>query len=119
MSTPGFKVEMGGGEDLEVSGWDAIEGLAADAGNKEFKEAVDHAGMYRQCFSTVAGRYVLADFMHAFLMCDIVGENDAPGSLIPGVRQGRASLVKHILYMIDFANSGGGRPTGSGVISGE
>lgn len=113
---PGFSVDLGTGEDLEVSGWDALEtDVVEDQKKATFDDQLDQASMYRQCFSTPAGRHVLADFIHMFLMADIVLEGDEAGSLTPGIRQGQANVVKRCLYMIEFANTGGGKPTGTGV----
>ncbi len=113
--TPGFTIDVGAGDPLKVEGWAEIEGLANNSRSRALQDQVDHASMYRQCFASNAGRYVLDDFLHAFLMADVIKETDQPGSLMPGVRQGRAEVVKHILYMIEFANTGGGKPTGTGV----
>lgn len=112
---PAFSIDLGTGEPLEVSGWDAIEGLADDQKDREWQHRVDHASLYRQCFSTTAGRYVLNDFIEQFFKPDIIIGNEPPGSLLPGIRQGQAKVVKRIWYMIEFANTGGGKPTGTGV----
>ena len=112
---PGFNIDLGAGDPLKVTGWEEIDGLVDDTRSKVLQDQVDHASLYRQCFATSAGRYVLEDFLHSFLMADVIKEGDEPGSLMPGVRQGQANVVKHILYMIEFANTGGGKPTGSGV----
>ena len=120
MSTAGgFSVDLGDGDPLEVLGWDTLEGLAPDQNAREFQKQVDHASMYRQCFSSPAGRYVLNDFIELFFKQDIVHGEDPPGSPLPGIRQGQAHVVKRIFYMIEFANTGGGKLTGSGVLSEE
>lgn len=116
---PGFSVDVGSGDPLEVGGWEGLEGLAEDQTARQFQAQLDHASMYRQCFSSPAGRYVLADFIEMFFKQDIVDGNDPPGSLLPGIRQGQAHVVKRILYMIEFANTGGGKQTGAGAISEE
>ena len=113
-NTPGFSVDLGS-EKLDVTGWDEIDGIAKDNRGKILQDQVDHATLYRQCFSSSAGRYVLDDLIQQFFKQDIILESDPPGSLAPGIRQGQASIVKRILYMIEFANTGGGKPTGSGV----
>ncbi len=113
--TPGFSVDLGTGEDLEVGGWDALEGLAPDQKDREWQAQVDHASMYRQAFSSPAGRYVLDDMIQMFFKQDIVRGEDPPGSLLPGIRQGQAHVVKRIFHMIEFANTGGGKPTGTGA----
>lgn len=113
---PAFSIELGGDEPLEVHGWDAINGLLDDAQKgRTLQEQVDHASMYRQLFSSQAGRYVLNDLIECFFKQDIVDSDDPPGSFMPGIRQGQAHVVKRIFYMIDFANTGGGKPTGAGV----
>ena len=117
--TPGFSVDLGDGDPLEVGGWAALEGLAPDQLAREFQAQVDHASLYRQCFSSSAGRYVLNDLIELFFKQDIVHGEDPPGSLLPGIRQGQAHVVKRIFHMIEFANTGGGKSTGTGVISEE
>lgn len=121
MSTksPAFRVDMGGGDPLEVGGWAGLDGIAEAELDRDFKTQLDHASLYRQCFSTSAGRYVLADFLELFFKQRIVDGNDPPGSLLPGIRQGQADVVKRILAMIEFANTGGGKQTGAGVVSEE
>ena len=113
--SPGFSVDLGTDEDLEVKGWAALDGVADDQKDREWQAQVDHASMYRQCFSSTAGRYVLNDFIEMFFKQDIVHGEDPPGSLLPGIRQGQAHVVKRIFHMIEFANTGGGKPTGTGV----
>ena len=115
----GFSVDLGDDKPLEVSGWAAIDGLADDQMAREWQAQVDHASMYRQCFSSNAGRYVLNDMIEMFFKQDVVLGTDEPGSLLPGIRQGQAHVVKRIFLMIDFANTGGGKPTGTGVKSEE
>lgn len=112
---PGFSVDLGAGEALEVGGWDTIEGLADDNKARAFQEQIDHASLYRQCFSSSAGRYVLNDLIEMFFKQRIVESTDPPGSFAPGIRQGQADVVKRIFHMIEFANTGGGKPTGAGV----
>ena len=114
---PGFSVDLGSGEPLEVGGWADIEGLAEDNKARAFQEQIDHASLYRQCFSSSAGRYVLNDLIEMFFKQRIVDANDPPGSLAPGVRQGQADVVKRIFHMIEFANTGGGKSTGPGALT--
>ncbi len=117
---PGFRVDLGTGEDLDVSGWDAIDGLVDETQAARSHQAqVDHASLYRQCFSSGPGRYVLEDLINIFFKQDVVVATDEPGSLAPGIRQGQAHVVKRIFHMIEFANTGGGKPTGSGAQSEE
>lgn len=114
--TPGFSVDLGSDDPLAVTGWAAIENLADEAQkSRQFQEQLDHASMYRALFDTPGGRYVLNDLIECFFKQDIVMAEDPPGSLAPGIRQGQAHVVKRIFFMIDFANTGGGKPTGSGV----
>ena len=115
MSTPGLQIDPGGGDPLELEGWPAIDSLGEDQKARTLKDELEQASMYRQCFSTDAGRFVLTDLMELFFKQDIVRYDDPPGSLRPGLRQGQASMVKRIFYMIEFANTGGGKLTGSGV----
>ena len=119
MNTPVFQVDPGGGDPLEIKGWAAIDSLGEDQKARTLENQLEQASMYRQCFSTDAGRFVLTDLMELFFKQDIVHYDDPPGSLRPGIRQGQASMVKRIFYMIEFANTGGGKLTGSGVISEE
>ena len=119
MNTPVFQVDPGGGDPLEIKGWAAIDSLGEDQKAHTLEDQLAQASMYRQCFSSDAGRFVLTDLMDMFLKQDIIRADDAPGSPSPGIRQGQASMVKRIFYMIEFANTGGGKLTGSGVISEE
>ncbi len=113
---PGFTVDVGSGDPLEVGGWAEIDGIVdPKQADRTRKEQVDHASMYRQCFSSPAGRYVLNDLIECFFKQDIVVGEDPPGSLNPGIRQGQAHMVKRIFFMIEFANTGGGKPTGPGA----
>lgn len=109
-----FSVDVGG-EEIPVSGWDAIEMNADKQAERTFQQELEHASMYRQCFSSNAGKYVLKDLIEVFFKDDIVKATDAPGSFAPGIRQGQATVVKRIFKMIEFANTGGGKPTGTGV----
>ncbi len=118
MNTPAYEIHIGG-EPVTLSGWDSIESLAEDQKARTMADQLDTASMYRQCFSGDAGRFVLTDLMEQFLKQDIIRADDAPGSPSPGIRQGQALIVKRIFYMIEFANTGGGKLTGSGVISEE
>ena len=115
-NAPAFSVDLGDDDPLAVTGWAEIDGLL-DGNQKArtFQGQLDHASMYRQLFSSEAGRYVLNDLIEVFFKQDIVDGNDPPGSLLPGIRQGQAHVVKRIFLMIDFANTGGGKPTGPGV----
>lgn len=115
MSTPSYEIHIGG-EPVELKGWAAIDSLAEDQKARTLKDQLDAASLYRQCFSSDAGRFVLTDLMEQFLKQDIIRADDAPGSPLPGIRQGQAHIVKRIFYMIEFANTGGGKLTGSGVI---
>ena len=113
---PGYKIDVGGGEPIPVEGWDALESTAAEElSTRQFQEELDHSTLYRQCFSSSAGRYVLKDLINTFFKQRIVEGGDLPGSLLPGIRQGQADVVIRIFRMIEFANTGGGKLTGSGV----
>ena len=117
-TAPGFSVDLGGDKPLEVGGWEGIDNIVdPEQAARSLQEQVDHASLYRQCFSTNAGRYVLNDLIECFFKQDIIQGNDAPGSLNPGIRQGQAHVVKRIFFMIEFANTGGGKPTGTGVVT--
>ncbi len=115
---PGFSIDLGGGEPLEVGGWKMIDGQFDNNQDSTLQQQIDHASLYRQCFSSSAGRYVLDDLIDMFFKQDIVEAGDAPGSQAPGIRQGQAHVVKRIFSMIEFANTGGGKPA-SGTISQE
>jgi hypothetical protein len=112
----GFYSELGG-EPLELGGWDALEHLAEDQKARQFAEQLEHASMYRQAFSTPAGKYVLQDLFTMFARQRVVQPGDDTHS--PGIRQGQADIVHRILAMIEFANTGGGRPTGPGATTEE
>lgn len=113
---PGFRVELGSGiADLELEGWAAIDGQfnTEEQQARFFQEQLDHSSLYRQAFATTAGRYVLEDLLKTFLMQRIVRPGD--DQFAAGIRQGQADVVHRILAMIEFANTGGGIPTGTGA----
>ena len=112
----GFRVELPGSP-LELEGWASLEHLGEDQAARELQAQVDHATMYRLAFSSNAGRYVLQDLMQLFLLTRIVRPGDDQFSA--GIRQGQADVVQRILAMIEFANTGGGRPTGPGATTQE
>jgi hypothetical protein len=105
----GFTVPLEGG-DQELGGWASLDHLMEDQRGKVLQEQVEHASMYRQLFSSPAGRYVLNDLMAMFLRQRIVRPDDT--QFAAAIRQGQADVVARILAMIEFANTGGGRPTG-------
>lgn len=110
---PGFGPELAGSE-LELGGWDAVEEAFNNKDKaRTFSAQLEHASLYRQCFQTEAGRRVLEDLFETFLRQRIVRPGDDAHT--PGIRQGQADVVMRILAMIDFANRGGGQPTGAGV----
>lgn len=108
MTKPG-DVPLEGG-DLELGGWQGLEHLFGDQAARQLQEQVEHASMYRQLFSSPAGRYVLNDLVRMFLRQRIVRPDDT--QFAAGIRQGQADIVQRIFAMIEFANTGGGRPTG-------
>ena len=117
MTAPGFGVDPGWRDPLEVKGWDALDSIGAEEqSERQFQDELDHCTMYRQCFSSEPGRYVLTDLINTFFKQRIVQAEDPPGSLRPGIRQGQADVVIRIFRMIEFANTGGGKITGSGVV---
>lgn len=109
-----FQVELGGGQKpLEVEGWAGIDGMyeaAAKQSDKHFQAHLELASVYRLAFATPAGRLVLEDLIRMFLMQRIVRPGDDAHA--PGIRQGQQDVVRRILSMVEFANSGGGRQTG-------
>lgn len=110
---PGFGPELAG-QVLELTGWDAVDDLFSGADKaRTFELQLEHASLYRQCFQTDAGRRVLEDLFELFLRRRIAVPGDPP--LTVGIRQGQADVVMRILAMIDFANRGGGLPTGPGA----
>lgn len=110
-----FKVDLEGGE-AELGGWASLEHLFEDQKARQFDQQLEHASMYRQVFSSPAGKYVLEDMMQLFLRQRIVRPGDDAYAI--GIRQGQADCVSRILAMIEFANSGGGRPTGTPALKG-
>lgn len=112
-----FQVELGGGQrPLEVEGWAGIDGMyeaAANQSEKHFNAHLELASIYRQACATPAGRMMLEDLIRMFLMQRIVRPGDDAHA--PGIRQGQQDVVRRILSMIEFANSGGGRQTGPGA----
>lgn len=114
---PGYRVNTSGGSPLEVGGWDSLEHLASDQRERTLALQLDDATLYRQAFSTNAGRYVLEDLIRQFLVQRIVQPGD--DYFAAGIRQGQADIVQRILQRIEFANTGGGRPTGAGATTEE
>lgn len=112
-----FQVELGGGQKpLEVDGWAGIDGMyeaAANQSQAHFQAHLDLASIYRQACATPSGRLMLEDLVRMFLMQRIVRPGDDEHA--PGIRQGQQDVVRRILSMIEFANSGGGRQTGPGA----
>lgn len=112
-----FQVELGGGQRaLEVEGWAGIDGMyeaAAKQSDAHFQAHLELASTYRQACATPAGRAMLEDLIRMFLMQRIVKPGDDAHT--PGIRQGQQDVVRRILSMIEFANSGGGRQTGPGA----
>jgi hypothetical protein len=110
MKTPaGFTVPLEGGV-LELGGWGSIDGLVEDQRERTLQAQLEHASMYRQVFSSPNGRAVLEDLLQMYLRQRIVRPGDDQFAV--GIRQGQADVVQRILAMIEFANTGGGRPTG-------
>ena len=111
-----FQVELGGGQaPLEVDGWAALDGMfdaAAKQSEAHFKEHLELATTYRIACATPAGRAMLQDLIRMFFMQRVVKPGDDAHS--PGIRQGQQDVVRRILSMIEFANTGGGRQTGVG-----
>lgn len=112
-----FQVELGGGgKPLEVEGWAAIDGMYEAAGKQSTEHFEQHlalASIYRQACATGAGRLMLEDLIRMFLMQRIVRPGDDEHA--PGIRQGQQDVVRRMLSMIEFANTGGGRQTGPGA----
>lgn len=105
----GFTVPLEGGV-LELGGWGQLENMAEDQRARILQAQLDHASVYRQVFSSPNGRVVLEDLLTLFLRQRIVRPDDT--QFAAGIRQGQADVVARILAMIEFANTGGGRPTG-------
>lgn len=112
-----FQVELGGGQKpLELEGWAALDGLYEEAGKQSaehFKEHLELASTYRVALATQAGRAMLGDLIRMFYMQRIVRPGD--DQFTAGIRQGQQDVVRRILSMIEFANTGGGRQTGVGA----
>lgn len=110
-----FQVELAGGQKpIEVEGWAALDGMydaAAKQSSEHFQAHLDMASIYRQACATPSGRAMLEDLIRQFLMQRIVRPGDDAHS--PGIRQGQQDVVRRILSMIEFANTGGGRATGA------
>ena len=105
-----MKASLPEGLDADMVGWAGLDHLMEDQRAKMFQDQLDHASMYRQVFSTPNGRAVLEDMRQLFLRQRIVRPGD--DAFAVGIRQGQADVVARILAMIEFANTGGGRPTG-------
>lgn len=109
-----FRQELGAGQAIDLGeGWAAIDGLSAHASQlqeAQFQQMLELASRYRQTFSTDAGAAVLKDLATLFLYQRIVQPGDKEHA--PGIRQGQSDVVRRILSMVEFANTGGGRVTG-------
>lgn len=111
MKPRAFSVELGNGQaPIELGGWDSINELQQDGKAEAFQQQLDHASLYRATFANEAGRYVLDDLVQTFLRQRIVRPDDTQFGA--AIRQGQADVVARILYLIEFANTGGGIPTG-------
>jgi hypothetical protein len=106
---PGL-ADLAEGLDADFGGWQGLEHLMEDQRARQFQAQLEHASLYRQVFSTPNGRAVLEDMRQLFLRQRIVRPGD--DQFAAGIRQGQADVVQRILAMIEFANTGGGRPTG-------
>lgn len=106
---PGFTAPPEG-LDADLGGWSGLEHLMEDQRARQFQAQLEHASLYRQVFSSPNGRAVLEDMRQMFLRQRIVRPDDT--QFAAGIRQGQADVVQRILAMIEFANTGGGRPTG-------
>jgi hypothetical protein len=115
-----FQVELGGGQKpLEVEGWAGIDGMyeaAAKQSDKQFQEHLDMASTFREALATPAGRRMLDYLVRQYFMQRIVRPGDEEHA--PGIRQGQQDVVRFMISMVEFANSGGGRQTGPGANSG-
>lgn len=97
----------------EASGWAGVDNLfeqASKANEAHFEQMLELASWYRQAFTTEAGKRVLEDLAAQFLFQRVVQPNDTQFAV--GIRQGQQDVVRRLLAMVDFANTGGGRPTG-------
>jgi hypothetical protein len=98
----------------QAEGWAAIDGMATaarEANQKQFEQHLDMASNYRQALASPAGAAMLQDLCRMFLFQDIVKPGDPEHAA--GIRQGQQHVVRRMLAMIDFANTGGGRITGT------
>lgn len=109
-----FRQELGNGRALDLGqGWAGIDNLTEQAQQlqeAQFQQMLELASRYRQTFSTDAGASVLQDLAAMFLFQRIVQPGDSEHA--PGIRQGQADVLRRILSMVEFANTGGGRVTG-------
>ena len=112
-----FQVELGGGaKPLEVEGWAALDGMydnAAKQSAEHFQAHLDLASIYRQACATPSGRAMLEDLIRTFFVQRVVRPGD--DAFAAGIRQGQVDVVRRMFSMIEFANTGGGRPTGAGA----
>jgi hypothetical protein len=106
-----IRFDVGGGDPLELGGWAGIDGIDRDDQREaERAQMLEHASYYRQAFTTDAGRRVLQEMIHAYLLTRVVRpEQDERHD---AVRQGQQDVVIRILKMIEFANTGGDSPGG-------
>jgi len=109
-----FRQELGNGRALELGeGWAAIENLTEQAQQlqeAQFQQRLDLASAYRETFSTDAGARVLKDLATMFLFQRT--HQAADEGVLPAVRAGQQDVLRRVLAMVEFANTGGGRITG-------
>lgn len=110
-----FRAELGNGQKpVEVDGWAGIDGMFEQASRldaQQFEQQLELATAYRQAFATPYGRLVLEDLVRMFMIQRIALPNDT--MLAVGIRQGQSDIPRRIFSMIEFANTGGGRVTGT------
>lgn len=95
-----------------LGGWKGLESDAAEKlSEQEFTQQLDHATIFRQVFESPNGQYVLKSLIFKYLRNRIVQPGD--DNFAAGIRQGHADVVQDLLFLIEFANTGGGRPTGA------
>lgn len=107
---PGNPLEQALGEAPGWAGIDNLFEIAAKANQQQFEQMLELASHYRQALATEAGRRMLEDLAAQFLFQRVATPEST--QLAVGIRQGQQDVVRRMLAMVDFANTGGGRVTG-------
>jgi len=89
---------------LKSQGWEGLEVISNDPGDKKFEQAMELAKQIHLTFTSDSGKYVLERFVNSFLTKPIVRPGE--DAFAQGIREGRADVMRQILQQIEFAKNG-------------